>query len=443
MGLFRRPHSPGLILLFSFALAISIGALLLLLPFATTGGGISALDALFTSTSAVCVTGLTVVDTGSRFTAFGQTVIMILIQLGGLGIMTFTSLFFLLAGKGLSFRDKLVIDGSFTVEGKLPLKHFILGIFIFTFSLEIIGAFGLYVAGIGAGTGRRAFIALFHSVSAFNNAGFSTYADSLRRFSGHGLLNFFVIFLIVGGGLGFLVVRDIWYKMRKRKKYRFSLHSKIVVIMTVSLIAGASLLFFLIESGRALNDLPLPDKVLGSLFQSVTPRTTGFNSVDLTLLAPATVLLLVLLMFIGASPGSTGGGIKTTSALTLLLFLQSFLRQKKNVRLLGRNLPTDLVQRVQLIFLSSLAMVFSAAFLIALAEGGRFSLARIFFEVVSAFATAGLSLGITAQLSSFSKFVIILTMYAGRVGIINIFFLLQKERFVSSFEYPEERIMVG
>jgi Trk-type K+ transport system membrane component len=160
------------------------------------------------------------------------------------------------------------------------------------------------------------------------------------------------------------------------------------------------------------------------------------------LLAPATVLLLVLLMFIGASPGSTGGGIKTTSALTLLLFLQSGLRQKKNIKLLGRNLPIDLVQRVQLIFLASVAMVSTAVFLITLAEGGRFPLVRIFFEVVSAFATVGLSLGITAQLSTFSKFVIIVTMYVGRVGIINLFFTFQKEQFVPSFEYPEERVMV-
>ncbi|MBU4307114.1 MAG: hypothetical protein KKB32_04685 [Acidobacteria bacterium] len=430
-------------LLASFALAITAGTLLLLLPLATTGGGISVQDALFTSTSAVCVTGLTVVDTGSRFTPFGQTVILILIKLGGLGIMTFTSLFFFLAGKGLRLRDKLVIDSSFTVEGKLSLKHFVRDIFIFTFCLEIIGAFGLYAAGIGAGTGRRVFIALFHSVSAFNNAGFSTYPDSLSRFSGHVMLNIIVILLIVGGGLGFFVVRDIWYKIGNRKKYKFSLHSKMVVIMTVFLIVGASLLFFLLEKERSLNGLPLTDQVLGSLFQSVTPRTAGFNTANLTLLAPATVLLLLLLMFIGASPGSTGGGIKTTSALTLLLFLKNSLRQRKNIRIWGRNLPNDLIQRVQLIFLSSLFVVLASAFLITLAEGGRFSLTRIFFEVVSAFATVGLSLGITAQLSTFSKFVIIMTMYTGRVGIINIFFTFQKERYLSPYEYPEERIMVG
>ena len=243
--------------------------------------------------------------------------------------MAFTSLFFLLAGKGLSFRDKFIVDSSFTLDGKLPLKHFIRDIFIFTFSLEILGAFGLYAVGIGAGSGSRAFHALFHSISAFNNAGFSTYPDNLRRFSGHALLNIIVILLIVVGGLGFLVVRDILYKMRKRKKHRLSLHSKMVVMMTVSLIAGASLFFFLLERGRSLSGLSLPHQVRASLFQSVTPRTAGFNTIDLALLAPATVLLLVLLMFIGASPGSTGGGIKTTSALTLLLFLQAACARRK------------------------------------------------------------------------------------------------------------------
>jgi len=441
-----RELSPPTLLILSFFSAIVIGTILLLLPISTVSGKISFLDALFTSTSAICVTGLIVVDTATYFTTFGKIVIMTLFQLGGLGIMTFTSLIFLIAKKNFTFSEKTLIEESLPSQRGVSTKKFIRDIFIFTFLIELSGAVILYIGSFAKqfNTPQAILHSIFHSISAFNNAGFSTFSDSLIKFNDNHIINLTILFLIVVGGLGFFVVRDLWYKINgKEKGHRLSLHTKLVLITSTLLIIIGFIFFFLLEHNHALSGKTTLQKLYISLFQSITPRTAGFNTIDLTLLYPATGFLLIILMVIGASPGSTGGGMKTTTWATLLLFLRTKLKGKQNVQAFGRNIAWEIIDKAHLILLFSIVTIFGGVFLISMFEGNKFSLLQIFFEEVSAYGTVGLSFGITSSLSKLSKIVIILTMFVGRVGILNFIYAFVSESKGAKFEYPEEKIMVG
>ena len=437
--------SPSLLLIVSFSGAILLGSLLLMLPFSTVSGHLSFVNALFTATSAVCVTGLIVVDTATYFTLFGKTVILILFQLGGLGIMTFTSLIILLARGDISFSEQSVIEESFLSKGGIDLKRFLKDIFIFTFLMEFSGMIFLYFGAFSKqfGATEGLYHSLFHSVSAFNNAGFSTFSDSLVKYQSNIVVNFVVIFLIIIGGLGFFVVRDLYYYIKEKGKNKLSLHSKLVFVTTVFLIVGGFILFFFIEKNHSLAGKNGLSKFLISLFQVVTPRTAGFNTVNLTLLTNAGAFLIIILMVIGASPGSTGGGMKTTTWAALLLFLRTKLRGKENVQAFGRNIAWEIIDKAHLILLFSIMVIFGGVFLISFFEGDKFSLLQVFFEEVSAYGTVGLSLGITSKIGSYSKLVIILTMFVGRVGILNIIYAFVSEKRGAKFEYPEEKIIVG
>ncbi len=308
-----------------------------MLPLSNTSGEISFIDALFTSTSAICVTGLIVKDTPNDFTLAGQIIILFLLQLGGLGIMTFSTLILFAAGRKISITDRVLVQEGYHPGFGWDFKSLIKNIFFFTFIIEFLGFGLLFLRFRGDSDLPGAlYSAFFHSVSAFCNAGFSVFSDSLMSYRGDILVNLTVISLVILGGLGFLVIREVIKAGRgliKRSKVHLSLHSKLVLSLTGVLIIGSFVLFFLLEGSGAMRDFTLKEKILASLFQVVTPRTAGFNTMDLTALGPASVLLLTMLMFVGASPGSTGGGVKTSTFGVVLAFVRSRVAARESVHL--------------------------------------------------------------------------------------------------------------
>ncbi len=439
---------PAHYLLFGFAGTILIGALLLWLPISSNGNPISFVDALFTSTSAVCVTGLIVVDTGTKFTHFGQMVILTLIQLGGLGIMTFSVFFMILLGKRISFKGRAAIHDSFSHS---PFKNFsgmLKAIFALTFGIEALGALGLTLFFLKDFPLKRAlYLAVFHSVSAFCNAGFSLFPDSLIRYQNNIGVNIIFMALIVLGGIGFLVLIDLPALFDRHR--HLSLHSKIVLATTGALILGGALFIFLSEYGNQLTALPWRGKILASFFQSVTPRTAGFNTLNYAKLTHATLFFTVFLMFVGASPGSCGGGIKTSTFTILILMIWRRIHGHRKVSLLKRTLPQGVTDRVIIITFLAFVTVFVATLLILMVESwgvpygmARWHLINVLFEVVSAFGTVGLSTGITAFLSSASKVILVCVMYLGRVGPATVAFSLRPQE-EEHFQYAEESAMIG
>jgi trk system potassium uptake protein len=438
--------NPAQVLGVSFLGAIAVGTGLLMIPACTVSGRIAFIDALFTSTSAVCVTGLIVQDTAVYFTSLGQGIILVLFQLGGLGIMTFSTLVMLMAGKKISFKDRIIIQEGFHHASPSNLKSLIRNIFLFTIALELLGAIGLYLhwrddfSGIQAG-----FHAVFHSVSAFCNAGFARFSNSFESYQGDLFVNAVLIILIVLGGLGFLVLHEsfeiIGDKIRK-KRHRLSLHMRMVLVTTLVLLCGGSLLFLVLEYAGSLKEFPLMEKGAAALFQAVTPRTAGFNTLDLHLLGPATVFMLILLMFIGAAPGSTGGGVKVTTLGVLFSFICSRLAGRQSVNLSRRTLPFDLITKAFTLLALSITVIALAVFILLITQPGM-GFQAVIFEVFSAFGTVGLSLGATPELNGIGKTVIILTMYIGRIGPLTFLYAFSRERPRGRYEYVEETVMIG
>ncbi len=442
----HKRFQPASVLAASFLVAIALGTVVLLLPVCTVSGRIPFIDALFTATSSVCVTGLIVVDTATYFTRFGQTFILILIQLGGLGIMTFSTLILLAAGRRISIKDRIVVQQTFMPSASKDFREVIRNIFLMTVIIELTGAALLYLCfGPKLGWSEAIFPSLFHAISAFCNAGFSTFSNSLQSYTGDVLINLTIIFLIILGGLGFLVVQECFYFFvlaRNKRKFRFSLHSQIVLSVTAVLIGFAFLILFLLERTHAFNSLSWKEKILASLFQAVTPRTAGFNTINLAGLQIGSIFLLICLMFVGASPGSTGGGIKTATLGVIGAFLRSKLMARERVNLFYRTLPDECLMRSFSLFFLALAWIALASFLIFLIQPEA-QMKEVFFEVFSAFGTVGLSLGITSELTTLSKIIIILTMYVGRIGPLTILAILSRTKPVGQFEYVEESVMIG
>lgn len=447
MSLFRQKRfQPAHVLAASFLAAIAAGTAILFLPICTVSGRISFIDALFTATSAVCVTGLVVVDTGTYFTRFGQTVILILIQLGGLGIMTFSTLILLAAGRRISIKDRIMVQETFMPSAPKDFRTVIRNIFLMTVIIELAGAVLLFLRFLPKfGWFEAAFNSLFHAISAFCNAGFSTFSNSLQDFTGDILVNLTIILLIILGGLGFLVIQECFYFLflsKKKGRFHFSLHSQIVLSVSAILIVISFLLLFLLESGHGFNNLSWKEKILASLFQAVTPRTAGFNTVDLRSLQIGSIFFLMFLMFVGASPGSTGGGIKTATLGVIGAFLHSKLKARDRVNLFYRTLPEECLMRSFTLFFLALALITLASFFLFLTQPAAL-MKEVFFEVFSAFGTVGLSLGLTPELTSLSKLIIILTMYIGRIGPLTFLAILSRARPVGQFEYVEESVMIG
>jgi trk system potassium uptake protein TrkH len=438
----------------SYMLAIFLGGFLLWLPFSNPKMKISYLDAVFTATSALCVTGLTVVDTGTAYSLIGQVIILILIQAGGLGITTFSVWLFLSLGRDIGFKSRLFMQSSFSPRPTDEIRGLLRLIFLFTFLIEFLGALILFVYwSYQFPWPRAAYLAVFHAVSAFCNAGFGLFPDNLVQFQGSFTVSLTIAGLIILGGIGFPVVYEmvgIYNKKKRGSRIRVSLHSRLVLLTTTVLIIGGMLFLYGIEYDDSLDRLPVHQGLLVAFFQSVTTRTAGFNTIDLAALTNASLLMMIILMFIGASPASCGGGIKTSTFALLGGLLWNRLRGKGHVNLFGRTVPDEVVSRSVALFALATGLVLLMTTLVLMVEsgnapfhkaGGR--LMEVLFEVVSAFGTVGLSINLTPKLEPLSKMLIISTMYLGRVGILSLGYSIARREERHPVQYAEESVMVG
>ncbi|HBG9826943.1 TPA: TrkH family potassium uptake protein [Clostridioides difficile] len=442
---------PTQIMVSGFAAIIVIGALLLTLPIASQSGeSIGLLNALFTATSAVCVTGLVMVDTATYWSLFGQIVIITLIQIGGLGFMTVATMFSLMARKKIQLRERLLIQESLNqadLSGLVRLTRFVL---IITITIEGIGALVLSTVFIPQfGLSKGIWYSVFHAISAFCNAGFDLMGSvsgpftSLNSYVNNFTVSMTVCALIVLGGLGFPVVLDI---VRKRRFSKLNVHSKVVLFSTATLIFVGALFIFLIEFNQkaTMADLPLKGKVLSAIFQSVTARTAGFNTLDLATLRESSVFVMIILMFIGASPASTGGGIKTTTLAVLIITVRSFLSGKSDIEAFERRLAPSTIKKSLGIFVISISAVIFGTLIISITQP-NFTLVQSTFEVTSALATVGSSLAGTPNLNALGKIIIIIFMFMGRVGSLTLFMAILSggRRKSQPIRYAEGKIMVG
>ena len=442
--------SPPRIFILSFGGVIFIGAALLWFPFSASKGQLRFIDALFTSASAVCVTGLVVIDNGKDLSTLGQVITIFLFQIGGLGIITFSTVFFVLMGRGISFKGREIVQSTFLHTRRRDFFVILKSVFFYTLIFESVGALLLFIRfsrDFPAGTAL--YQAIYHAISAFNNCGFSLFSDSLMKYQGDLLVNLTVMGLLVIGGIGFIVQYEVFSKWKGVQK-RLSVHSRMVLITTAVLILAGAFFFYFFERNHILKDAPLLNTILASFFQSVTPRTCGFNTVDIGLLTNATLLLLIVLMFIGASPGSTGGGIKTTSTALLLLMIWNRLRGNEEVNIYSRTIPREVVSRtLSIIFASAFSVSIITSILLVTGGGNlpplesRHFFVEYLFETVSAFGTVGLSMGVTPKLNDIQKFAIVLMMFVGRVGPLTLAFSLSRETGRRGLTYAEEGVMVG
>ncbi len=464
-----RRLEPETILVLSFAAFILGGALLLMLPGATTDNSISFVDALFTTTSATCVTGLVVHDVGKFYTMFGQVVILVSIQLGGIGIMTFSTFLLYIFGRRLTVRDSDLLTKTLGRTGSQTPIGLLWTVIVVSLLVEAIGAMLLYSRFAGdMPESQAAWASIFHSVSAFCNAGFSIFTANLMGYSADLTVNITIMLLVIFGGIGFIVflelyqfgrskVRSILDTFRGRRQasylseapFRFSIHSKIVITVTIILIVGGALVIGVLEYNNVGKGMSVKERVLTSLFQAVTPRTAGFNTIDTGALTDATLVIITFLMFIGASPGSTGGGIKTSTFAVLMGMIRSTMSKKQRVTFFRRSVST-LVQSeaVTLTFLAA-GVVIVGSMLLQIAETaassstGHGKFLELMFETVSAFGTVGLSANVTPTLSTFSKYVLIAEMFIGRLGPLTLAVVLSRRKRGTEIVFPDGRIIIG
>ena len=442
-----KHFSPAQLLALSIAGLIAGGTLLLWLPIAAANTRLSLLDALFTSASAVCVTGLVVVDTPTALSMFGQIVVLLLIQAGGLGYMAITTVVAVAIGKQLSVHERLTLQEALNVQTMDGLIRFVLTVFKLTLAFELVGAAVLALRWAdGMGIGRALYFGLFHSVSAFNNAGFALFSDNLMRFRDDPIVNLTIMTLIVSGGLGFVVLTELG---RWRKRGRLSVHTRLVLTMSAALIVVATLAVFLLEqrNPRTLGALPASHALLAAFFQAVSPRTAGFNTLDIGALTQPTLFLMMVLMFIGAAPGGTGGGIKVTTFGITVAALWATVRGDPDASIFKRRLPTDLIARAFFIALIAFLALNGVAALLLITEGRQ--LLPTLFETVSAAGTVGLSTGegtplsLSGHFTPVGKFLVIATMYMGRIGPLTLAVAVARGRTRPRIRYPEGKILVG
>lgn len=451
-----REANPSKIVSLSFLGAILTGTLFLMLPFSSSGEPLNFIDALFMATSATCVTGLTIINIGTELTPIGQMIILICIQIGGLGIMTFSLFFFLAAGKTATLASKMTVVGSLsrrTEEQKLLRALFF--IFVMTFVIEGIGAVILYPRlQMLESPSKAMFSSIFHAVSAFCNAGFGLYPDSLMPFQKDFVVPGVVMGLIVLGGIGFVVIDEVKEFARSffsKQAFRWSLHTKVVLAATLCLILFGTALIWLLEYDNTLKNLPPVFQFWNALFQSVTPRTAGFNTVDISMMYDATLYFVMMLMFIGAAPGSTAGGIKVTTFAVLLAVIKSQAKGQEMTSIFKRKIPVDVIGRALAIFAAAFILVNFITFLLQITERAsiesnvpHMNFLGLFFETVSAFGTVGLSTGVTPYLSDLGKLLITFTMFLGRIGPITFALgMIARRRKQVHFEYAEEDVMIG
>jgi trk system potassium uptake protein TrkH len=438
--------SPPQILVLGFLSFILIGTILLVLPISCRE--CSLIDALFTATSAVCVTGLIVKDIPNDFTFFGQIVIMLLIQIGGLGYMTSSTIIALLIGKRIGIGERLIMKEERQVVSLEGIVKFTKRILAFTFLFESIGALILTVRFLKDFDLIDAFrYGLFHAVSAFNNAGFSLFSDNLMRFRSDVVVNLTVPTLIIVGGIGFIVINEL-YMFLKKELNRLSQHTKLVLLTTAILIIGGAVLIFLLEvsNPKTLGSMSLKEKIFVSYFSAVTPRTAGFNTVDYSLLRTETLFTSIILMFIGASPGGTGGGVKTSTFAIVVATLLATIRGREDIVLFKRRVPLDIISKSFLVV--TLAAIFCTLSTHFVITTQRTQYLSSVFEVTSAFGTVGLSVGdggvrsLSALFSPIGKLAISFTMFVGRLGPLTLAFAVTRQA-AERFRYPEGKVIIG
>lgn len=443
--LFFSMNRSGIILC-SFAAVIAVGTLLLMLPIANENGRwLSFVDALFTATSAACVTGLSVIDTGKDLSIFGQVVLIILIQIGGVGLMTITTLFSIGLGKRINIGQRLLIQESLNQGAPEGVIRMALDIIKYTLIIEFIfgTALAFYFYEILGVLDKALYWGYWHAISAFSNAGFDLMGgyESLTAFSNNLPVNLIFMALIILGGLGFTVIGDI----RHKRSWRYlTLHTKIVLVVNTFLLFGGAVLFWLLEADNpaTLGNLPASEQWLASFFQSVTARTAGFNTIDMYLLRGATLTMMMVLMFIGASSTSTGGGIKTTTFAVLLMSTLALLRGKKEVAIFRRRIDASTISKSNSIFVLAQLWLVLAFFLLLAFDTNHHSYELVLFELVSAFSTTGLGVGITVEWNDWCKMILIATMYVGRIGILT-FSMSFFDKKVDRIRYPAENILIG
>lgn len=444
-----RHFTPTRLFVVSFILLIVTGTLALCFPFASSQHSLRFVDALFTSTSAVCVTGLTTIDIGTDLSFIGQLMTLALFQAGGLGIITFSIVLFALMGRGISFKGREIAQSTFMHSPSRDFYLIIKRVLRYTLVIEGAGITLLFIRFLFDFPPWQAlYHALYNAVSAFNNCGLSLFSDSLTRYQDDILVNVTIMMLIILGGIGFIVLHELMDKFRGRRK-KLSLHTKIVLITTAALILLGSACIFFMERHNVLVGASLKTAVLISFFQSTVARTAGFNTVDIGVLTNSTILLLLFLMFIGASPGSTGGGVKTTSFAILCLLVANRMRGNENVNIASRTIPSELVDRtISIIFASAMiiGVITASLLLFSTSEGAtlakRSEFVQYIFETFSAFGTVGLSMGVTSKLNDMQKYMIILMMFIGRIGPLTLAFAWYSHR-RKGITYAEETVMVG
>lgn len=435
--------SPYRKLVFGFLVAIFVGVILLKLPFSLKENqNITVLDSLFTIVSAICVTGLSVLDISQVFTPIGQLVILFFIQLGGLGVMTVSIIVFLLIGKKMTFETRELLKEERNSNSNGGITSFIKYLLLTVFFIEILGALILaYGFSKYLPLEKSFFYGLFHSISAFCNAGFSLFTDSLESFKYDKIISLTISFLIVLGGIGFVTINSLFI-IKKKKLKNLSLTSKFALLITFFLLTLGTVLFLIFEYNNpsTLKNMKFLDKLLNSFFQSVTLRTAGFNTVPLENIRSATVFISYIFMFIGASPGSTGGGIKTTTFGILIFYALGVLKRKEYVEVFKRRIDWELINKALAIVVISVFYIITIITIILSIES--FSIDKVIYEVISAFSTTGLSMGITSSLGAISKVLIIVTMFIGRLGPMTVALAFTNNK-KSLVKYPKEDILIG
>lgn len=431
------------ILALGFLALILLGGVLLSLPISSKSGEVTNfLDAVFTATSAVCVTGLVTLNTSAHWSVFGQTVIITLIEIGGLGFMSFAALFAMILGKKITLRERLVMQeamNTYSIQGLVKMVRYVL---IFTVTVQFFGALLLSTQFVPEyGIVKGIFFSIFHSISAFCNAGFDLFGNSLLNYSSNAVVILVISALIIIGGLGFTVLLEI-YEFKGIKK--LSLHSKIVILSSSILVFGGTLLMFIFEYNNSgtIGNMNIQDKLLNSFFASVSPRTAGFNSVPLTEMSIAGNFLTIILMFIGGSPGSTAGGLKTVTLSIIVLTIISVIKGREDTEAFGRRFSKKIVYKAFTIAFIGIALVIGVTMILSCTES-KASFMQLLYEVVSGLGTVGLTLDLTPKLTVIGKILIMLMMYLGRVGILTVMFALTRKKDKRSYKYPEGKILIG
>ena len=443
--LMKKKLSGVQVLALGFFIVIFIGAILLTLPISSESGeSTNFLDALFTSTSAVCVTGLVTLDTGTYWNEFGQVVIMLLIEIGGLGFMSFATFIAVLLGKKITLRDRLLMQeamNTFNIQGLVKMVKYVLS---FTFAVQFFGALLLSTQFIPKfGIGKGIYFSIFHSISAFCNAGFDLFGgfSSVTSYSSNAVVLITISSLIIIGGLGFTVWMEL-YNYRGIKK--LSVHSKVVLLITTVLIICGTILMYLFEmhNPETMGKMGVGDKILNSYFASVSPRTAGFNSVSTDGMTNAGKFLTIILMFIGGSPGSTAGGLKTATFGVIILTVISVIRGREDTQVFGRRFSKDLVYKSFALLMIGMFLVIGVTLILSITDPNE-SFINLMYEATSAFGTVGLTTGVTQRLSTAGKIVIIITMYCGRVGPMTVALAFLRNKKKQTHKYPEGKILIG